>query len=219
MTNDKEDEKAEEGEGRGSECLCSNLWAFTIRGYAFLWHQVRCMVAVLFLVGAELESPDIISRLLDIEETPRKPSYEMASELPLLLYKCSFPQLDWILPEASERERVRERVRSEMERSLMECAIHFEMGRGIEKEWEEDARREKQRGEGEKGIEKVCEKRKEKVRKYIPLLERAVEPSVEERVDRLPSRKRKRYDERFGGKEKDGKGEGEAREKEEEGVE
>jgi hypothetical protein len=29
----------------------------TIKGSAFLWHQVRCMVAVLFLIGQGLESP------------------------------------------------------------------------------------------------------------------------------------------------------------------
>ncbi|KAL7617024.1 hypothetical protein Lser_V15G00158 [Lactuca serriola] len=30
-----------------------------IKGSAFLWHQVRCMVAVLFLIGQGLESPDV----------------------------------------------------------------------------------------------------------------------------------------------------------------
>ena len=29
----------------------------TIKGSAFLWHQVRCMVAILFLIGQGLESP------------------------------------------------------------------------------------------------------------------------------------------------------------------
>ena len=31
----------------------------TIKGTAFLWHQVRCMVAVLFLIGQGLESPSV----------------------------------------------------------------------------------------------------------------------------------------------------------------
>lgn len=35
------------------------LWAMTVRGSAFLWHQVRCMVAVLFMIGQGLESPDV----------------------------------------------------------------------------------------------------------------------------------------------------------------
>ena len=43
---------------------------------SFLWHQVRCMVAVLFLIGHGLEKPDLIGHMLDIE---RKPQYGMAS--------------------------------------------------------------------------------------------------------------------------------------------
>ncbi len=37
----------------------SGVWAFTVCGSAFLYHQVRCMVAVLFLVGEGLESPEV----------------------------------------------------------------------------------------------------------------------------------------------------------------
>ncbi|CAA7395849.1 unnamed protein product [Spirodela intermedia] len=33
------------------------LWAMTIKGSAFLWHQVRFMVAVLFMIGEGHESP------------------------------------------------------------------------------------------------------------------------------------------------------------------
>lgn len=37
----------------------NQLGAIKIKGSAFLWHQVRCMVAVLFLIGQGLESPDV----------------------------------------------------------------------------------------------------------------------------------------------------------------
>ncbi|KAK3407878.1 hypothetical protein EUGRSUZ_J00222, partial [Eucalyptus grandis] len=37
----------------------NELWCFKIKGSAFLWHQVRCMVAVMFMVGQGLESPDV----------------------------------------------------------------------------------------------------------------------------------------------------------------
>ena len=30
-----------------------------VEGTAFLWHQVRCMAAVLFMVGSGLESPTV----------------------------------------------------------------------------------------------------------------------------------------------------------------
>ena len=40
-------------------------------GQAFLWHQVRCIVAILFLVGQGKEDTTIIKELLDVERNPR----------------------------------------------------------------------------------------------------------------------------------------------------
>jgi len=71
------------------------MWEMQITGYAFLWHQVRCMAAVLFMVGRKQETPDIVRTMLDITATPRKPQYAMASEEPLLLYESGFEDIDW----------------------------------------------------------------------------------------------------------------------------
>ncbi|XP_046362072.1 tRNA pseudouridine(38/39) synthase-like [Haliotis cracherodii] len=69
----------------------------TIVGQAFLWHQVRCIVAVLMLVGQGKEGPDIIDELLNIEQNPRKPQYTMASEIPLVLFDCDFgDDVEWV---------------------------------------------------------------------------------------------------------------------------
>ncbi|XP_049933966.1 uncharacterized protein LOC116261108 isoform X4 [Nymphaea colorata] len=38
----------------------NELWAIQIKGTAFLWHQVRCIVAVLFMIGQGLESPSMM---------------------------------------------------------------------------------------------------------------------------------------------------------------
>lgn len=57
--------------------------------------QVRCMVAVLFMVGKHLESTDIVSKLLNTTLVPAKPIYEMASEIPLVLYDCGYEDLYW----------------------------------------------------------------------------------------------------------------------------
>ncbi|MCJ1462063.1 hypothetical protein MMC07_000663 [Pseudocyphellaria aurata] len=67
------------------------IFAFTLHGSAFLWHQVRHMIAVLFLVGQGLESPNLVSELLDIRKNPKKPMYEMAEDAPLVLWDCIFP--------------------------------------------------------------------------------------------------------------------------------
>ncbi|XP_031275559.1 tRNA pseudouridine(38/39) synthase isoform X2 [Pistacia vera] len=71
----------------------NQLCAIKIRGTAFLWHQVRCMVAVLLMIGQGLESDEVIDALLDIERTPRKPQYIMAPEIPLVLRSCEFESL------------------------------------------------------------------------------------------------------------------------------
>ncbi|KAI4114175.1 MAG: hypothetical protein LQ345_005008 [Seirophora villosa] len=73
------------------------IHAFEVRGSGFLWHQVRHMVAILFLIGQGLEKPSLIDDLLDIEKTPQKPVYDMADAAPLVLKDCKFePELQWI---------------------------------------------------------------------------------------------------------------------------
>lgn len=67
------------------------IYAFVIHGSAFLWHQVRSLAAILFLIGQGLESPSLITELLDIKKTPTKPKYEMATDAPLVLWDCVFP--------------------------------------------------------------------------------------------------------------------------------
>ena len=62
-----------------------------VRGSAFLWHQIRCMVAVLFMVGQGLEAPSVVDRLLDARAQPGRPNYVLASEEPLVLWDCVFP--------------------------------------------------------------------------------------------------------------------------------
>ncbi|KAI1305479.1 pseudouridine synthase [Xylaria venustula] len=68
------------------------VYYFHVRGSAFLWHQIRCMVSVLFAVGQGLEDPSIIDRLLDVTAEPRRPSYVLANETPLVLWNCLFPR-------------------------------------------------------------------------------------------------------------------------------
>jgi len=66
---------------------------FLIVGQAFLWHQIRCMASVLFLVGRGLEEPSVVRDLLDVERCPGKPSYPLADERPLVLHNCDYNNL------------------------------------------------------------------------------------------------------------------------------
>lgn len=75
-----------DGAGGNHELYCLDL-----KGSAFLWHQVRSMMAVLFLVGQKLEQPSLITRLFDVKgESVRRPVYEMAADTPLVLYDCVY---------------------------------------------------------------------------------------------------------------------------------
>lgn len=83
----------------------TEVYTFTVHGSAFLWHQVRQMVGILFLVGQGLEAPEIVTQLLDVEKMPRRPAYDLASDAPLVLWDTIFPDestgsredaLDWV---------------------------------------------------------------------------------------------------------------------------
>lgn len=84
-------------------------------GTAFLYNQVRHIMAVLLLVGARLESPSVISALLNVDPDERsgngegdgdgdeppplpavtcKPEYQMADALPLVLWDCVYAPED-----------------------------------------------------------------------------------------------------------------------------
>lgn len=93
------------GDAQNGTMQIPKVYYFALHGSAFLWHQVRHMVAVLFLIGQGLEPPSLVDDLLDIKKTPRKPMYEMADDAPLVLWDCIFPDqssnskddaLDWI---------------------------------------------------------------------------------------------------------------------------
>lgn len=106
-------------EGRAS---LDGVWVLDLRGTAFLYNQVRHIVAVLFLVGARLEHPSLMTALLNVdkerpyaafkqgEPTPsivdRKPEYQMADGLPLVLWDCAYLDEDvqWQIDEGEAED-------------------------------------------------------------------------------------------------------------------
>ncbi|KAJ8594128.1 tRNA pseudouridine synthase [Rhizopogon salebrosus TDB-379] len=96
----------------------NRVYVFDLIGSAFLYHQVRHIIAVLFLVGTGLEQPSIIPALLNVSpssspQSPhpplpdpntqpqsqlplvdRKPEYQMADALPLMLWDCAYADED-----------------------------------------------------------------------------------------------------------------------------
>ncbi len=91
-----------------AETATAGECVFELVGTAFLWHQVRHIIAILFLVGTGLESPSVVTQLLHTSHKPvpslpfdqvvdGKPGYQMAAALPLQLYRCDYEpdQIDW----------------------------------------------------------------------------------------------------------------------------
>lgn len=65
---------------------------YVIHGTAFLYHQVRCTMEILLRIGRGTEPVSIIDDLLDVVKVPVVPSYELASEIPLVLTNCHYDE-------------------------------------------------------------------------------------------------------------------------------
>ncbi|XXG61337.1 hypothetical protein AAC387_Pa04g3023 [Persea americana] len=148
---------------------CKEVWAMTIRGSAFLWHQVRCMVAVLFMIGQGLESPTVIDELLDINRTPRKPQYVMAAELPLILESCEFNGLHFVSSSDAGRA-LHDHLKNEFQTFMLQATFFQEALSSVSIP-------------GRSPLEH-CKKKSA----HIPLMSRPTEPSYEERRAKLSMR-------------------------------
>ncbi|KAK7079647.1 tRNA pseudouridine synthase 3 [Halocaridina rubra] len=94
-TNPAEHHETERNHANSHNENSYDMCVATIEGQAFLWHQVRAIMAILFLIGDGKENPSIVRELLNVEKHPRKPQYCLASDLPLNLYRTSFPGIGW----------------------------------------------------------------------------------------------------------------------------
>ncbi|ONL98527.1 tRNA pseudouridine(38/39) synthase [Zea mays] len=83
------------------------LCSMTIKGSAFLWHQVRCMV---------------VDSLLDIMKTSRKPQYKMAPELPLILQSCLFDKANFMCSADASRS-LTEHLNDEYRHHMLQAEI------------------------------------------------------------------------------------------------
>ncbi|KAK4253040.1 hypothetical protein QN277_010875 [Acacia crassicarpa] len=144
----------------------NQLWVIKIKGTAFLWHQVRCMVGVLFMVGKGLESPDVIEILLDTKRTPRKPQYIMAAEVPLVLQSCEFEDIRFMCS-SDAGEALRLHLVKECQTYQLQAAIFHEAILNCVSPSDD------QNLQHYGGTKKKAS--------HVPLLSRPTEPSYEER--------------------------------------
>lgn len=119
------------------------LYVFDLIGTAFLWHQVRHIMAVLFMIGSGAEPVALMRALLNadgadagVETVDRKPEYQMADGLPLVLWDCAYDPADvpWVQDvdeadedastDANEPSRLLDQMAGIHVRSLIQATMH-----------------------------------------------------------------------------------------------
>lgn len=128
-----------------------------ITGSAFLWHQVRCMMEVLMLIGKGLEKPEVIDMLFDINKTPGKPSYDLADGAGLVLFDCKY-DAEWFDQTVEDDEEAvaefsRAAIAAQRDLAVLQCLAG--------------------------PIAKTTEVQS---RKYVPIMQRAKAPTLDERI-------------------------------------
>lgn len=176
-----------------------DMFYLEIKGSAFLWHMIRCIVAVLFLIGEKKESPDVIKELLDIESNEQKPQYSLASEIPLNLFFCNFREeslteddiprnIDmsnkWIYCEETLRDVITDLQEHWCENSI-KSAMVFEMLRVLNTEYSTIYPDMPKLIKQMKSLNRDCKRRD-----YMKLSDRQKCSTLEERIDHY-TKKRK----------------------------
>jgi len=179
------------------------MWVFEITGRGFLWHQVRCMIAVLLLVGQKLEKPEVVDWLLDVDATPAKPQYSLAPGWPLLFYHCHFDGLNFLRSHAAtvhlrkslEQKWCRIEVSQAMQRALLNATRPgakisiTSAGVGVV---DTDTEAHKT-GTTTWPLHDFAEKRSLK-KQHLPMCRRPTEKSYTEKVQGLAGSKKIRFD-------------------------
>jgi tRNA pseudouridine38/39 synthase len=174
------------------------MYVFDLMGTAFLYNQVRQIVAILFLVGSGLEMPQVMSALLNVdknnpyppfregEEAPpivdTKPEYTLADALPLVIWDCVYDESDvqWQTGEEEEGGLYRQ-MRSIHERSMVHTTLDAYFLETTSKHHEAGVERMTSIPLGAGTYQRIG--------KYIPLLERRRMDSVEQVNSRWLARK------------------------------
>lgn len=156
-------------------------YRITIIGKAFLYHQIRCIMTIVFLIGARKEQPTLIQSLLDLDKCSSKPMYNHSSYLPLSLRTCSFRNEDlplgWL-----DNQRVLTNLRRHLKQMWFEYKTKTIMIEDVLRDIEDkldECNEDNQESWTEFNI--CCDNRSS--RNYIQILKRKRHDSLESRIE------------------------------------
>ncbi|CAK1546429.1 unnamed protein product [Leptosia nina] len=183
----------------------TSMYALVIEGNAFLWHQIRCIMGVLLLIGEGREETNIVRKLLDVETKLRKPQYNMAIDIPLNLFHCTYDlekSTEWVYDKEELKTVIANlqqmwtshNIKTTMIKDCIENLDAIFHTLNIDKEI--DSSIENQKAETEIADKESNMLERESImaytegliqgvrsRKYVPLAKREVCLSLEERID------------------------------------
>lgn len=190
-----------------------SFYEIIIVGQAFLYHQIRCIMTIIFLVGSKKEPPVVVRDLLDLEKCPSRPNYNRASPLPLSLFDCEYNlgdiPLGWTYDSRSLNNLLRQlknlwlqyRTKSLMiEKVLSSLEVHLKDDHQTSSPPKADKIKSKQSSEDPKhhwkdfGLE--CDNMSDT--KYVPLLKRPRDEPLEKKLIFIERKKAKSIDKEHG---------------------
>ena len=78
----------------------NGFYKFVCKGSAFLYHQIRCIMSILFMIGMGSEPVELVKVMLEKVEPKKNDGpagplvhYEIASGIPLTLHECSYEKV------------------------------------------------------------------------------------------------------------------------------
>lgn len=169
------------------------VFEMVIHGTGFLYHQIRCLAAILFMIGEGTEKVTIVSDLMDVEKNTRKPAYELASDLPLVFHKVEYEDLQWQASYASTGANYDVAMACWQENALKTVVTASQLAKLDElhvldpvtntlKLWSEVL------------PTYLKEKAAERLKKHTPLAKRPASATLEDRVERADRCKRLKMD-------------------------
>lgn len=163
-----------------------------IEGSSFLWHQIRCVVAILVLIGQRKEPPSLIDDLLDIDKYPSKPQYTMVHELPLCLFECEFEasRVAWRYDPVELSKCVRHLQETWLENETRACIVK-RMIDSLEDKIKQQSAETTSLGRSWRLDQPYSSLQgKSQPHAYVPFAERQRAGSLEERVDHYVKKRR-----------------------------